>query len=73
MKAQDRFEILLEDLHGKMDIVLEALGVVRNDVAGLKTDMVVVRNDVRELKLDMRVVKQVLKDHETEIKQLRRA
>jgi hypothetical protein len=73
MKAQDRFEILLEDLHGKMDIVIEALGMVRRDVADLKTDNVILKNDVRELKLDMRVVKQVLKDHEAEIRQLRRA
>lgn len=70
IKLQDRFEILLEHLHTKMDIVLEALTVVRQDVKVLKTDTATIKDDVDGLKVDMKVVKRVVREHSRELAQL---
>jgi hypothetical protein len=48
--------IILEDINGKLDLVLEAVAPIK----GLQSDMGTVKEDIAELKADVKVVKAVV-------------
>lgn len=60
--------VLLEDVHSKMDVVVEAVGQIQDQIKNLPT-----RDEFNELKDDVKVIKSVVTEHDVRITQLENA
>jgi hypothetical protein len=54
--------IVLEDMNGKMDVVLEAVGQMRDDMK-----MLAKQEDLEEVKADIKTVKAVITNHSIQL------
>lgn len=64
---KDHFEIVLEDINSKFDVLIENQDVVIKTAA--KVDGI--EQDVREIKLDLTILKYAIKTHENDISHLK--
>jgi hypothetical protein len=65
MNENNHLGVLLEDMNGKMDGVVEAVGQLQDQVKNLPT-----RDEFNELKADVQVIKQVVTGQEQRLNQL---
>ena len=78
---KELFEVLLEDIQGKVEAVIEAvqttrevvmasLDEVKADVSVLKADVSALKVDVRDIKRGMGVLQSIANDHESRLQGL---
>lgn len=60
-------DVVLEDINGKFDTLLEIVVPMQRDVATLKEDVAVLKEDVAELKSDVRTIKAALTVTSTQV------
>ncbi len=61
---KEHFEVILEDLHSKIDGVVEVVLATREDIGVLKTDMA-------EVKSDIQIIKGVIHEHSADMIELK--
>ena len=68
----DHTDVLLEDINGKFDIILEAVGGLQEEMKGLakQPDLEEVKTDVTTIKLAVTGHSEQLTNHENRIGQL---
>lgn len=73
MSRRDYTNLILEDINGKFDLVLEAVAPIKYlqiDVAKLKEDMIEVKADLKTIKFALKHTNIQVADHEVRIKKL---
>lgn len=67
MSVQDsKTAILLEDINGKFDTILEAMGIMRETMV-TKRDLTDVKDELHEARADIKVVKAAVTDSSMQI------
>ncbi len=60
---KDNLEVVLEDMNGKFDAIMEILIPMRDQVAGMPS----MKDDIREIKTDVKIIKAVLTEHSSQL------
>ncbi len=74
MRDDDRTQVLLEDMNGKFDAIMEYVSdipVMKEDIAVLKDDVAVLKEDVAVLKTDVAILKTDVGELKSEVVEIK--